>query len=233
MHFSDPSVARFHIRRLATLTFCTAGALASLGATAAAASAAIITVPAPCVVNANPFNGAAMPVTGSGFTAGDTIQLSSDKGGAFDNATADPNGAFAFTMTAPVLSKTGPAAGTFVLTATDTTDGVTTATVRFLVANLAVSAKPARAKLGKKVTFTFSGFTTGKQIYGHYLHRKKVVITERMGKATGPCGLLRTRAALFPRHARYQDYQIQYDDARHYSKTSIPRLIATLTTVTF
>lgn len=233
MQVNDPSAARSPLRRLARLSACSAAMLASSGVIAAQASAATLTVPSPCVVNPSAFNGAPMTVVGGGFTPGDSVELTTNKGDGFGNATADASGSFTVTMTAPVLSKSAPGEAAFILTAADQTDGVTTASTTFEAANLAAAANPSRAKLGKKVTFMFSGFTTGAPIYGHYLHRNKVVTTERMGLASGPCGLLKTRAELFPKHARYQNYNIQYDDSARYSKVSVPRLIATLTTVSF
>jgi hypothetical protein len=234
MHVSDPSEARPRPCRLPRLTACAALALLAPGVYAAQASAASVTVPAACVVvDPAAVKGSPMVVSGTGFAPGDTIELTTDKGAGFGNTTADASGNISTTMAAPELSKSTPGKATFVLTAADQTDGVTTAQTSFVAANLAADANPAKAKLGKKVTFTFSGFTGGAEIYGHYLHRNKLVISEKMGRSSGPCGLLKTRAALFPKRARYQSYKIQYDDSRRYSKTSIPRLIATLSTVSF
>ncbi|HEY5316428.1 MAG TPA: hypothetical protein VIJ20_00505 [Solirubrobacteraceae bacterium] len=205
-------------------------AFAISGVAAAQASAAAIAVTQACVVNANPAEGSPMTVNGTGFTAGDSINLQTVTGDAFGTATADVNGNFTATFAAPTLSTPNPAAGAFTLQAMDETDGVTTASTTFDVANLAVATNPARAKPNKKVTWSFSGFTSGAQIYAHYLHGKKVTATMRFGRAGGPCGVLKTRKVFYPGHAKYGSYKIQIDDARRYSATTLPRLVATLKT---
>ena len=234
MHVSDPSTARSRVTRLARLTACGAVALAATGVVTAAASAASITVPAACVlVDPDSVQPSAMVVTGHGFGPNDLIELTTNTGNGLGTATADATGAFTVTIGAPLLPKSGPDEAAFVLSALDQTDDVTTASVNFLAANLAVSANPSRAKPGKKVNFSFSGLTGGADIYAHYLHGKKVVMTEKLGRATGPCGLLKTRATLFPRHAKFKNYRIQYDNSRRYAKTTLPSLIAMLTTESF
>jgi len=230
MHASDPCFGRSRRRRLPTLTACVALTLGALGVASAQASAAAISVAQACVVNADPAAGSPMIVTGSGFTPTDSIDLSSNSGGAFGTATADVNGNFSVQMSAPTLSTVGPGAAAFVLEAMDETDGVTTATVTINVANLAVSTNPAEAKPTKKVTWTFSGFISGAAIYGHYLHGKKVTATKKFGTATGPCGLLKTKAEFYPGKSKYSSYKVQFDDSRHYSSKSLPHLLGTLNT---
>lgn len=230
MHANDRSVAWSRGRRLSRSAVGIALALGSLGVAAAEASAASIAVVQPCVVNANPAVGSPMTVTGAGFTPGDSISLSSTAGGAFSSATAGATGTFAINMAGPVLATINPAAATFVLQATDETDGTTTATTTFAAANLAVTTNPAEAKPSKKVTWSFSGFTGGAEIYAHYLHGKKVVATTKFGRAIGPCGVLKKKAAFYPGHAKYDVYKVQIDDARRYLTHSLPRLVATLRT---
>ena len=215
------------------MTACAVVALGFSGVVASQASAATIAVPQACVVDRPYSLGSQMVVVGQGFTPNDFVGLSTNTGGGSGSATVGADGSFTVAITAPILPTPGPAVSTFTLTAADVTDGLTTASTTFQVANLAANANPSRAKVGKKVTFDFSGFTAGAEIYGHYLHRGKLVTTMRMGRTGGPCGTLRTRAPLFPRGIRYQAYQVQYDDSRRYSKRSLPRVTATLTPVAF
>jgi hypothetical protein len=231
MHASDPSVAPARRPRLSSLTVGIALALASLSVAAAEASAATIAVLQPCVVNADPAIGSPMTVTGTGFTPGDSINLQTTAGGAFGTATADPTGAFSVQIAAPILATVNPAAATFTLTATDFMTPLTvTPTTTVAVANLAVTTNPAQAKPTKRVTWSFSGFTPGAEIYAHYLHGKKVAATVKFGRAVGRCGLLKKKAVFYPGHPKFDVYKVQVDDARHYSPRSLPRLIATLRT---
>jgi len=232
MHVSGRSDMRSRQRRLPALISGALLALAASGVLTAQASAAAILVPEACVVNSGD-RGSTMDVDGSGFTAGDSIDLTTNSGAGFGTATVGADGTFATTMTAPLLSKIGPAESAFVLTAQDETDDVTTATTTFAAANLAVSTKPAEAKPGKKVTYNFSGFTSGADIYAHYLHRRKVTATTKFGRAQGPCGTLKTRAKLYPGRERFETYKVQFDDSRHYSTKSRPRIPTTLSVFHF
>jgi hypothetical protein len=212
------------------LTACVAVIVAGSGVVAAQASAASISVAQACVVNANPAVGTPMTVAGSGFSPGDSISLDTTSGGAFGSATADVSGAFSVSMPAPTLASFNPASAAFTLVATDETDGVTTATTTINVANLAVSTNPAEAKPSKKVTWSFSGFISGADIYAHYLHGKKVTATTKFGKAQGPCGVLKVRAKFYPGKTKYDSYKVQVDDSRRYSAKSLPHLVAKLNT---
>jgi hypothetical protein len=124
---------------LPTATVCVLGAAS--GALAAQASAATIVANEACYVNANPFQGAPMTITGAGFTPGDSVDVSG--GTVFASATVAADGTFVATTEAPPLSTVDPATETTTLTAQDL-DGVTAAT-SVSSANLAVSAKPSRA----------------------------------------------------------------------------------------
>jgi len=230
VHATDPCFARSRRRRLPTLTACVALALAGSGVAAAEASAASITVAQACVVNADPAVGSPMTVAGTGFTAGDAINLQSTEGGAFGMATADVNGDFTVSIPAPTLPTSNPGASVFTLQAIDETDDVTTASTAINVANLAVSTNPSEAKPSRRVTWTFSGFNSGAEIYAHYLHGRKVTARTKFGRASGPCGELKRRAKFYPGKARYDSYKVQVDDSFRYSSKTLPRLVATLKT---
>jgi hypothetical protein len=227
MHGSDRPKARSRRLRRPTLTACLALALvAGSGALAAQASAAMISVSQACYVNADTFKGAAVTVDGSGFTAGDSIELTGTD--IFATATVGADGTFVTTFSGPILSTPNPAASSFTITAIDESEGVTMATTTMEVANLAVATKPAEAKPSEKVMYTFSGFKSGAEIYAHYLHRNKVEATAKFGRATGPCGLLKAKAKFYPGTTHFDSYRVQFDDGRHYSSKSLPRLVTTL-----
>lgn len=229
MHGSDRPKARSRRLRRPTLTACLALALvAGSGALAAQASAAMISVSQACYVNADTFKGAAVTVDGSGFTAGDSIELTGTD--IFATATVGADGTFVTTFSGPILSTPNPAASSFTITAIDESEGVTMATTTMEVANLAVATKPAEAKPSEKVMYTFSGFKSGAEIYAHYLHGRKVTARTKFGRASGPCGELKRRAKFYPGKARYDSYKVQVDDSFRYSSKTLPRLVATLKT---
>jgi hypothetical protein len=219
-------------RRLAVLAVTACSLSASTGAWAAPASAAAISVDKACYVNtaAGP---APMTITGTGFDPGESVQIAG--GTTHVDATADATGSFTATGSAPELST--KAAGTRLTTLTasgfDAATGTTTsAMTRALSANLAVSTKPGSVPVKdlkkRKVTFSFSGFTPGKNIYGYYL-RKRVVAKTRFGKAKGQCGTLKQKALLLPAgHTATGRYGIAFESVPHYSKTVFPSVTGIL-----
>jgi hypothetical protein len=201
-------------------------ALALSGALAAPAAAQVIAVNGVCFVNANPSVGAPITVSGSGFPPGDTVELDSTH--VSGTTTVGTAGTFTSTVKGPTLSTAFPASARFTLIARDETNRTTTASTSFLVANLAFQTQPAAAKPSNRVHFSFSGFRPGALVYGHYVHAKKVVTT-RFGRATGACGLLKSKARLFPGRPRFSKYKVQFDDSRRYHAKALPRIVSGLT----
>ncbi len=174
-------------------------------------------------------------VSGSGFTPGDPVDIQSSDGSVAATANAGASGAFAVTTGAPTPFLPRPESKTFTLTASDfTATGTTiTATTRVTVTDLSVTTAPSRAALTEKVTWYFSGFDPGKQIYGHYLRRNEVARAE-FGTAQGPCGLLKVNARFYPGgHPRYKTYTLQVDNSKPYSMHTTPRVLAQLGTMFF
>jgi hypothetical protein len=217
-------------RRLAALVATGCALPASAGALAAPASAATISVDKACYVN-TATGPAPLTVTGSGFDPGESIQIAG--GTTVIDTTADATGSFTATGSAPVLNTKGAGTRWTTLTASgfDANTGTTTsASTRALSANLAVSTKPLSVPVNelrkRKVTFSFSGFTPGKDIYGYYL-RKRVVAKTRFGKATGRCGTLKQKALLLPPGlSTTVRYSLVFESVPHYSKSAFPRVTA-------
>ncbi len=221
-------------QRLVGLAAAACSALAASGALASAASAATITLDRPCYIN-TASGQAAMTITGAGFTPGDSVDVSG--GDVFVTATADASGGFTIPTLAPQLGTVGPGTLATTLTATDQTLGQPVATAKAMSANLAVSIKPtsipAKDIKKRKITYTFSGFTPGKHIYGYYL-RKKVVAKTKFGRAKGPCGTLRQKALLYPGgHPTKSQYQVAFESTSRYVKKAFPSVVGKLSIVSF
>lgn len=215
------------------LTACGAAMAASV-ALATAASAATITLDRPCYVN-TASGPATMTISGAGFTPNEAVRLT---GGPVNvTPTVDASGAFTTTAAAPGLAATGPGTLATTLNATDAATGHTVATAKALSANLSVSTKPgsipAKDIRKRKILFTFSGFTPGKNIYGYYL-RKKVVAKSRFGKAQGPCGTLKQKALLFPGgHPTKNQYVVAFESMSRYSAKAFPSVVGKLSILSF
>lgn len=203
--------------------------LTSIAVGAVLASAApSITLNGACFVNARPKVGAPIGVSGSGFASGDTVMIATN--GASASVAVGADGTFSATIPAPTLSSAGPGSAQFALTARDVTNGSTTATATFSVANLAFRTVPASATPATRVLFNFSGFRPDAPIYGHYVLGGKVAATVRFGRSRGSCGLLSARDRLFPAsHPRFGNYKVQFDDSRRYRRNVVPRIVSGLT----
>jgi hypothetical protein len=225
-------------RRLAGVAASACVLLGSTGALAATAAAATIAVDKACYVNTAAGPGQ-MTITGVGFNPGDTVDVSG--GTTYVSAIVGPTGAFATTATAaPELSTEGPGTLTTTLTATDqddTTGQTITAQTTALSANLAVATKPAsipaREIKTRKIAFSFSGFTPGKDVYGFYT-RKRVVAREKFGKAKGPCGTLTKKALLFPGgRPKKDEYNVAFESSSKYVKKAFPSVVGKLSILSF
>jgi len=208
-------------RRLAMITAaCLAALTLGSGALAADASAATLAPAKPCFVNRT--KPARVTILGAGFHAGDNVEIGGH--GFLADAVAGPSGTFLATGDAPVLGTTGPASESFTLTTTDLTTPSITATATIKVANLAVLPTPlgVRNVHEDKVTFSFSGFTPGKRIYGYWLGKKSVAKTT-FAKAKGVCGVLKQKALLYPGgHPTADKYTVAFEQTAHYSKRANP-----------
>ena len=205
------------------------GALIVPAGAVAQASAATLAVTAPCYVNPSPTTGAMIDVTGTGYTPGDTIQVSGF--GVAGHTTAAPDGAINLVTKGPTLSFTTPGQKSFPLQSQDETSGSGfLASTSLTMANLAVDTQPAVAKPTRKVTWRFSGFIPGQSIYVHYLHKGTVVNRMAFGKAQAPCGTLKARDRFYPGgHPHFGTYQVVFDQVKRYTRRARPRISTKLT----
>jgi hypothetical protein len=222
-------------RRLITVTIATGVLVPAAFATAASgASAATVSVNAACYVIGNTLP--TITVTGSGFVPGDAVQLTDATGDLDGTATADADGDIDTTVSAPRYLFKKPTTYTDTITATDTTlvGTMVTATTTTLLAPLAVSAGKTHKEPGLKAftlstTWTFSGFTEGQTIYGHYLNGGKQVARQKFGTAVGPCGMLTVKDKLYPAKPTKRSYKVQFDTSKAYSRKTSPALKSKLT----
>lgn len=212
------------VRRRALVAVVT-GALLGPAFAAAQASAATISTSAPCYVNTNSKTGAPIDVLGSGFTPGDTIQVSSGVD-VSATTTAGPDGSINLITAGPTLGFDGPGTKTFTLQARDqTANSGSIASTSLTMANFSVATTPSTAAPSRKITWHFSGFLPGRTIYVHYLHRSKVLQRMAFGRAQAPCGTLSARDRFYPGgHPRYSTYKVVFDQVRRYTASARPRI---------
>ncbi len=211
--------------------------LAAAGPTAAAVAAApspSISANRTCYVNTDAAHGSAMTITGTGFTPGHTVRISG--AGQPVTAAVQADGGFHVTLPAPTLAHQGPGTLTATLTAADATaGGAPSVSTVVRSANLAVATAPRRVRDVRKdkVTWTFSGFTPGRHIYGYYA-RRRIVAHTRFGRANGPCGTLRQRALLYPGGRPRNDlFTVTFESVSRYSRHAFPRVTGQLSILHF
>lgn len=221
---ADRRPARIAVSAVCAL-LTTGGVFAAQGA---AAGAATLIADHGCYVNVNPAAGAPMVLTGSGYTPGDTVDITG--GTVFATAPVDANGNFVTAPTAaPILNTIGPASKTTTLVATSESSGEAVATTVVHSANLSFSVSPQSVPYSRfskqKVTFSFSGFTPNKHIYGFYMRNGKTVAKDKFKKAGGACGMLKQRALLFPGgHPKKVTYKVAFESSSRYVKKAFPQI---------
>lgn len=201
-----------------------ASALIGAGASAAPAGAAGVAVVQKCVITASNFP-APITVVGSGFTPGSTVSLST-------RSKKNPT---------PVLLRTTPVAanGGFITAApaapynSDKTldqrfdifasDGQVGAANSFRQVKLSYQRVPSSSRPSKKIRHIARGFTTGKTVWAHFRHGGKTRATKRLGKASGPCGIVTRKMRSLPAKSRLGLWSVQVDQSRKYSAASVPR----------
>lgn len=196
--------------------------LAALAAAPAVASAGTVTFDQPCYLV-----GEQGVVTLAGYAPGTTVHLESNLLDPID-VIADDAGTVqqGFQAGAPF---TRPGAAPFTVTATQVDDPAQTGAGASQVTEYRFQTSAGRKPPKAKRTWRFSGFTEGAAIYGHFRLRSKLKRTYRFGTASGPCGLLTTRAPAIPirGRARAGRYRIQVDQKKRYSAATRPRLTTT------
>ncbi|HVW46463.1 MAG TPA: hypothetical protein VHA76_05380, partial [Solirubrobacterales bacterium] len=174
---------------------------ASVAAPAASAAGTVSTTKA-CFV-AEGKEGVSVGVSGSGFTPGELVfaQVPAPGGLAgFAEATVAPDGTVAATIEGVFPGGIDPVAEEMKIQIAGVLSGQVLAESSFQITNLAVATKPSVAPFHKVVKYTFAGFRPGRPIFGHYRRHGHLVLTYKFGKAAGPCGILHTKARLFPGH---------------------------------
>jgi hypothetical protein len=212
------------LRRRAVCLAAGATALLASGALAAQSTAAQIALNGTCYLNTSRTT-AKVTIVGTGFDASSSVDIG---GGVFGSATTDASGRFITKVSAPNAT-IKPGARRFKVTAStenfDTNQKISAQTFGYYsVAGVAFSDN--FVGFGKRITYYFGGFRPGKQVYGHYFIGKREAGRKRFGKATGPCGTLKTKATGYPISSEHPDkWTVYFDNLAKFSKKAIPTYV--------
>jgi hypothetical protein len=204
---------------------------AALFAAPAASAAGSVATGKACYV-AEGGNGVNVDVTGSGFTPGEEVfaQIPAPGGLAgYADTTVSPTGTIAATVEDVFPEGIEPVAESKQMQIKGVLSGQILAEVPFQMTNLAVKTEPPTAAFHKVVKYTFAGFAPEKPIFGHYFRGKRLAVTHKFGKASGPCGILQTKAKLFPGNGPANaTYKVQFDDSKKVNPKAAPKIVTSL-----
>jgi hypothetical protein len=189
----------------------TVAALAATAALPAVAAAAALRTDRGCYTRNQ-----TVWVTGSGFTPSVRHPVTLD-GRPFGGLTADALGRVDGYFAAPRPLTARTSRRVVRLGMTDGADPATTAAVAFRVVHTDVSITPKQVTPGL-VNYSALGFTSGRDLYIHYVRRGRYQRTVKLGRLSGACHTLRTRAAMFPfRPVRSGVWRLIFNTRRRYS----------------
>lgn len=198
--------------------------LIAVAAPAANAQAATLTVNQPCQV-------ATFGLTAilSGFTPNSTVSIQADQ--IFETATTDATGSVTIPFNSPLLGSIDPGSKQIILNAKDSAATPLTATTKFRTTNFAFGTTGGQQSPKAQRSWSFSGLTPGKAIYGHFRYAGQTRANYRFGVATSPCGELKVKAPGIPVKGRVNTgkWTVQIDQKKVFSRTTKPRLTGSTT----
>jgi hypothetical protein len=175
---------------------------------------------------------AQITVSGGGWEAGSTIELTDELGRIAATATAGPSGTFSAAVPAPVVDPyAGPQVSDTIKAAYEAAPGLPSDTgasassTPFLTTNYAVIQTGNKTNPNRRTIYELSGFRPGRAVYAHYLTAAGTWLANAsFGKPAGACGLRRVETYEYPgRHPKRGSYTIQFDNSAKYRSLTQPQ----------
>jgi hypothetical protein len=183
------------------------GAILSLAAPATASAATLGVLPQRSCYR----SGQELVLTGTGFSPGAGVRLTSNGAGVGTLAT-NPQGAFAGVLT-PAL-RTGETVKSY--TATDRANPAISASIPLKVSALDVKVRPRSGAPGRRLRLTARGFTNSETLYAHVVRGGRYRRTVRVGTLRGPCHTKKSRKRVLSRSTSTGSYIVQFDGRKRY-----------------
>ena len=198
-----------------------AAAAAALALPAPASAAPVLDPLEPCYVAAETQT-QDITVRGNGFTPNAQIDIRIDDA-VVATVPADAGGVLFTAVKAPAQQQGERA---FTLTAAEQANPAQTVSLQSLVARLAVTAQPKRARPSQRINFRGRGFVPGKPVYAHYVRGGKARRSVRLAAAsTGPCGTFAVKRRQFPFKPRVGTWYLQVDQRPDYAAAPGTRVV--------
>ena len=155
-----------------------------------------------------------VPVKATGFTPGEHVNVYVD-GKFVQQVVVLTDGQINGGVPAPYLAK---GERPFTLTVTEVDQPSNTATVASRVTALSLRLKPRRAAPHRRVRVIGSGFLDDTSVYAHYVRKRKLRKTVRLGAPQGPCGRIDVKRRQIPlRKPALGRWTLQVDNQKAYS----------------
>ena len=156
-----------------------------------------------------------VPVQASGFTPGERVNVFVDDALVQQDVVVLTDGTVSGGVQAPYLPK---GERFFRLTVTEVEQPSNTASVMSRVTALSLRLKPRRAAPHRRVRVIGSGFIDGPDVYAHYLRKRQLRKTVRLGAPQGPCGRVDVMRRQLPlRKPALGRWTLQVDNQKAYS----------------
>lgn len=180
-----------------------------------AAPAATLEPLAPCYRSVDEQTRETVPVRAWGFTPGERVNVYVDDVLVQQDVVVLTDGQVNGGVPAPYVAKGGRR---FTLTVTEVDQPANTASATSRVTALSLRLKPRRAAPKRRVRFLGSGFTDGNAVYAHYVRKRKLRKTVRLGVPKGPCGRINVKRRQIPlRRPALGRWTLQVDNQKPYS----------------
>ena len=156
-----------------------------------------------------------VPVTASGFTPGERVNVFVDGQIAQENVVVLEDGRVEGGVPAPYQASGERG---FTVTVTEVEQPSNTASASSRVTALALRLKPRRARPNRRVRFIGRGFTDGQEVFAHYVRKGKLRKTVSLGAPQGPCGRVSVLRRQIPvKRPALGRWTLQVDNQQTYS----------------
>ena len=180
-----------------------------------AAQAAYLAPLAPCYRSVDVDTREPVPVRADGFTPGEHVNVYVDGQLVRRDVVVLTDGQISGAVDAPYIAK---GERLFTVTVTEVERPTNTATVTSRVTALSLRLKPRRAAPDKRVRVIGSGFIDGPDVYAHYVRKRKLRKTVRLGAPQGPCGRIDVKRRQIPlSKPALGRWTLQVDNQKAYS----------------
>ena len=192
------------------------GGLVVVLALPAVAGAATVNPLKPCYISTSSGT-ERVPVRGSGFTPGATVDIAMDGTVVEENVFVESDGSFGAGSAGIPAPHVARGQRAFTITVTEDGNPAHVARARTRVVALSFALEPSNARPWRRVRFTGAGFTEPGPVFAHYTFRGRLRRSVRIARPKGPCGSFAVKRRMIPiARPALGRWTLQIDQRRRY-----------------